>query len=105
MTAIKATTDYIRAHEEQALQNLIELCSIPSVSTLSAHKHDIERAAAWVADRMGAVGMQAVRVLPTSGHPVVYGENLGARGQPTVLIYGHYDVQPADPIDEWGQDL
>ncbi len=101
MTAIQATTDFIRAHQEQALQSVIDLCSIPSISTLSDHKPDMERAAAWVADRMRAVGLEAVRVMPTSGHPVVYGENLRAHGQPTILIYGHYDVQPADPIDEW----
>ncbi|HJL70402.1 MAG TPA: hypothetical protein QGI30_05980, partial [Anaerolineales bacterium] len=101
MTAIQATTDFIRAHQEQALQSVIDLCSIPSISTLPDHKPDMERAAAWVADRMRAVGLKAVRVMPTGGHPVVYGENLCAHGQPTVLVYGHYDVQPADPIDEW----
>ncbi len=101
MTEIQATMDYIRAHQAQAVQSVIELCSIPSISTLSAHKPDMERAAAWVADRMGSAGMDKVRVLPTGGHPVVYGEKLGAHGQPTVLLYGHYDVQPADPIDEW----
>ena len=101
MTEIQAITDYIRAHQAQAVQSVIELCSIPSISTLSAHKPDMERAAAWVADRMGSAGMDKVRVLPTGGHPVVYGEKLGAHGQPTVLLYGHYDVQPADPIDEW----
>ncbi len=101
MTEIQATLDYIRAHQAQAVQSVIELCSIPSVSTLSAHKSDVDRAAAWVADRMGSAGMDKVRVLSTDGHPVVYGEKLGADGQPTILLYGHYDVQPADPIDEW----
>ncbi len=101
MTAIQATNDFIRAHKEQALQSVIDFCSIPSISTLSDHKHDMERAAAWVADRLRAIGLDAVQVMPTGGHPVVYGENLRAHGQLTVLIYGHYDVQPADPVDEW----
>ena len=101
MTAIQPTIDYIRAHQQQAEQGVIELCSIPSISTLPEHQPDMERAAAWVADRMHAVGMDEVRVLPTGGHPVVYGEYLGVDDQPTILVYGHYDVQPADPIDEW----
>ena len=101
MTAIQPTIDYIRAHQQQAEQGVIELCSIPSISTLPEHQPDMERAAAWVADRMRAVGMDEVRVLPTGGHPVVYGEHLGVNDQPTILVYGHYDVQPADPIDEW----
>jgi acetylornithine deacetylase/succinyl-diaminopimelate desuccinylase-like protein len=87
MTAIQATNDFIRAHKEQALQSVIDFCSIPSISTLSDHKHDMERAAAWVADRLRAIGLDAVQVMPTGGHPVVYGENLRAHGQLTVLIY------------------
>ena len=101
MTGIQATIDYIRAHREQSMQSLMQLCSIPSISTLSDHRPDMESAVDWVVERMSAVGLNGVRVLPTGGYPVVYGENLGADGQPTVLIYGHYDVQPDDPIEEW----
>ncbi|MCH2539362.1 MAG: dipeptidase [Anaerolineales bacterium] len=101
MTGIQDTIDYIRAHREQSMQSLMQLCSIPSISTLSDHRPDMESAVDWVVERMSAVGLNGVRVLPTGGYPVVYGENLGADGQPTVLIYGHYDVQPDDPIEEW----
>ncbi len=91
------------AHQNQAryLSELKEFLSIPSVSTLSEHKPDIERAAAWVAGQLRAIGFEAVEIMPTALHPVVYGEWLKAPGRPTILVYGHYDVQPVDPLDEW----
>ncbi len=92
---------YAREHHERFLSELQEFVSIPSVSTLSEHKGDMEHAAEWVAAQMHAVGLENVSILPTAGHPVVYGEWLHAPGKPTVLVYGHYDVQPADPLDEW----
>jgi acetylornithine deacetylase/succinyl-diaminopimelate desuccinylase-like protein len=80
----------------------LEFLSIPSVSALPEHKPDIERAAQWLKARMQRAGIQDVRVIPTGGHPIVYGW-AGAEdpGAPTVMIYGHYDTQPADPLDEW----
>lgn len=93
--------EYARQNHARFLQELEEFVNIPSVSTLSEHKGDIERAAEWVADQMRAVGLENVSVLPTAGHPVAFGEWLHAPGKPTVLVYGHYDVQPVDPIDEW----
>lgn len=93
--------DYARSHREEHLQQLLALLSIPSVSTLPEHQADIRQAAEWVADQMVAIGLEEVRVYPTEGHPVVYGHWLHAGDAPTVLIYGHYDVQPADPLDEW----
>lgn len=96
-----AAIEYARAHREEHLQQLLELLAIPSVSTLPEHRGDVRRAAEWVAEQMVAIGLEEVRVYPTEGHPVVYGQWLHASEAPTVLIYGHYDVQPPDPLDEW----
>jgi len=93
--------DYIESKRDENLKELIEFLKIPSVSTKSEHKPDIERAANWVADKLRAVGMQSVEIVPTGGHPMVYGEWLRAPGKPTVLLYGHYDVQPAEPLELW----
>ena len=80
----------------------LEFLSIPSVSALPEHKPDIERAAQWLKARMQRAGIQDVRVIPTGGHPIVYGwADAEDPGAPTVMIYGHYDTQPADPLDEW----
>ncbi len=93
--------DYIEGHREQHLQELCEFLRIPSVSAKSEHKPDIERAARWVADKLRASGMKTVEIVPTSLHPLVYAESLEAPGKPTILFYGHYDVQPAEPLDLW----
>jgi len=93
--------EFARAHRERHLAELKELLAIPSISTLPQHQPDIQRAAEWLARQMQHLGLQNVAILPTAGHPVVYGESLGAPAKPTVLIYGHYDVQPVDPLDEW----
>jgi len=71
------------------------------VSAQSEHKPDIERAAKWVAGRLGAVGLENIEIVPTKMHPLVYAESLHAPGKPTVLFYGHYDVQPAEPLNLW----
>jgi acetylornithine deacetylase/succinyl-diaminopimelate desuccinylase-like protein len=97
----KAAIDRAHSRKEIHLSEYMELLSIPSVSTLSEHKHDILRAAEWVAGQLRKAKMSRVEIIPTSGHPVVYGEWLGAPGKPTVLVYGHYDVQPVDPLNEW----
>ncbi len=90
------------ANRERYLNQLIELLRIPSISTLSEHKPDMERAAGWLAADMAKAGLNNVQVMPTGGNPVVYGEWLEAGpSAPTVLIYGHYDVQPVDPLDLW----
>jgi acetylornithine deacetylase/succinyl-diaminopimelate desuccinylase-like protein len=90
------------ANRERYLNQLIELLRIPSISTLSEHKPDMERAAGWLAADMSKAGLKNVQVMPTGGNPVVYGEWLEAGpSAPTVLIYGHYDVQPVDPLDLW----
>src|SRR3984885_4368264 len=92
---------YIESKREEHLNELKELLRIPSVSTKSEHKPDIENAARWVADKLRAAGMENVEIRPTKLHPLVYGESLHAPGKPTILIYGHYDVQPAEPLDLW----
>jgi len=94
-------TAYIDSKRDEHLSELKELLRIPSVSTQSEHKLDIERAARWVAEKMRAAGLENIEIVPTKMHPIVYGESLRAPGQPTVLVYGHYDVQPAEPLDLW----
>ncbi len=92
---------YAKNHQDRYLSELKEFLSIPSISTLSEHEPDIRRAAEWVAKQLHGMGFDKVELMPTGGHPVVYGEWLGAHGKPTVLVYGHYDVQPVDPLNEW----
>lgn len=94
--------DYARQQRSAALEDLKVFLRIPSISTLPEHKPDLVRASNWVADELRALGMKSVEVLPTAGHPVVYGEWLEAGDSaPTILIYGHYDVQPVDPLNLW----
>ncbi len=92
---------YIDSKREEHLNELQDFLRIPSVSTQSEHKKDIERAANWVAEKLRAAGLENVELSSTKMHPVVYGESLHAPGKPTVLFYGHYDVQPAEPLDLW----
>lgn len=92
---------YIREHEQGFLDDLNGWLRIPSISTLPEHKDDIRKAAEYAANQLRRIGFEQVQVLPTQGHPLVYGEWLKASGKPTLLIYGHYDVQPVDPIELW----
>ena len=94
-------TEYIDSQHDNHLNDLYEFLRIPSVSAQSEHKPDIERAAKWTADRLHTVGLDNVEIVPTKMHPLVYGESLKAPGKPTVLFYGHYDVQPAEPLNLW----
>jgi acetylornithine deacetylase/succinyl-diaminopimelate desuccinylase-like protein len=93
--------DYIESRRKAHLDELKEFLRIPSVSAKSEHKADIEKAAKWVADKLRLAGLENVEITPTRMHPLVYGESLHAPGKPTVLFYGHYDVQPAEPLDLW----
>jgi acetylornithine deacetylase/succinyl-diaminopimelate desuccinylase-like protein len=99
MTA--AAEAHLHANRTRALDEFLDLLRIPSISSLPEHAGDVQQAAEWVAARMTTAGLEGVRVLPTGGHPVVYGEWLHAAGRPTVLLYGHFDVQPVDPLDLW----
>jgi len=96
-----AWENYLTAQRDRFLNELLEFLRIPSISALPAHVADVQRAAQWVEARMKAAGVESVRILPTGGHPVVYGEWLQAPGKPTVLIYGHFDTQPVDPLNLW----
>jgi acetylornithine deacetylase/succinyl-diaminopimelate desuccinylase-like protein len=93
---------HARSQQDAYLQQFMDLLRIPSVSTLPEHAPDIERVAQWLADHLSGLGLENVQILRTPGNPVVYGDWLGAGpAAPTLVIYGHYDVQPADPLDEW----
>lgn len=93
---------YLDAEQNRFVQELLEFIRIPSVSALPDHAADVDRAAHWVADRLTRAGIEGAAVLPTEGHPVVCGHWLHAGAdKPTVLIYGHFDVQPAEPYDLW----
>jgi acetylornithine deacetylase/succinyl-diaminopimelate desuccinylase-like protein len=94
--------EYVQANQDKFLAELIEFLSMPSISTLPEHKSDIHRAASWLCDKLLIAGFTTAEVMPTPGHPVVYAEWMAAGPKaPTVLIYGHYDVQPADPLELW----
>jgi len=98
---LKALIDYINANQQHYINELKEFLRIPSISTLQENTDAMKQCATFVADKLSAAGMNRVEIFPTEGHPIVYGEWLGAPGKPTVLIYGHYDVQPIDPIELW----
>jgi acetylornithine deacetylase/succinyl-diaminopimelate desuccinylase-like protein len=92
---------YARKNQARFLDELKDLLRIPSVSTLPEHKEDVRRAAEFVADSLRRAGVENTEVIATDGHPLVYGDWLHAPDKPTVLCYGHYDVQPAEPLEEW----
>jgi len=99
--AIDKVLEILTARHDVILRELIEFASIPSVSTDPAHAADVLRAAEFVASRLTSAGPLSVRTIPTAGNPVVYAEWLGAPGKLTVLVYGHYDVQPPEPLEKW----
>jgi len=101
VTDLAAVLARLEHGHARILAELVEFAAIPSVSTEPAHAADLHAAAAWVAARLSAAGPFTVRTMPTLGASVVYAEWLGAPGAPTALIYGHYDVQPEDPVDKW----
>lgn len=92
---------YLQDVRARQLAELCEWLRIPSISTLPQHRADVEQAAGWLAQKMTASGLENVEILKTSGHPLVYGDWLHAAGAPTILMYGHYDVQPVDPLALW----
>jgi acetylornithine deacetylase/succinyl-diaminopimelate desuccinylase-like protein len=97
----QAANDYIQANSGRFLEELKDFLRIPSISTDPEHTADVARAAQWVADKLRAAGLENVEIIPTAKHPLVYADWLHAPGKPTVLCYGHYDVQPPDPLEEW----
>ncbi|MGH9432055.1 MAG: dipeptidase [Terriglobia bacterium] len=98
-----ASFEYYQSNRDHFLESLIDLLKIPSVSTLPEHKSDVRRAAEFIANDLRAMGMERVEIIEGKSHqnPLVYAEWLKAPGKPVLLLYGHYDVQPPDPLDEW----
>src|SRR6202011_5766558 len=93
--------NYYEQHHQEYLQGLKPFLRIPSISTLSEHKPDIQKAAEFVKSELEKAGLQQAQLIEGEGNPLVYAEWLGAPGKPTILFYGHYDMQPPDPLDEW----
>ncbi len=100
-TADPALERFLDAHRDERMASYEAFLRIPSISTLPEHAPDCRRAAEFVADDLRRMGVEHVEVSETAGHPVVYGDWLHAEGTPTILVYGHYDVQPVDPLDLW----
>ncbi len=96
-----AVKQYFSGNRERFLEELFAFLRIPSVSLHSKHKADVQHAAEWLAEALTKAGMEHVEIIRTEGHPVVYADWLHAEGKPTALIYGHYDVQPPDPLEQW----
>ncbi|MBL7897147.1 MAG: M20/M25/M40 family metallo-hydrolase, partial [Crocinitomicaceae bacterium] len=92
---------YIHENKQRFLDELFELLKLPSVSADAKYHSDVKKTAEFVKTSLEKIGMDKCEVIATKGHPVVYGEKLIDPAFPTVLVYGHYDVQPADPIDLW----
>ncbi len=97
----KATNAFVESNQDRFLEELKTFLRIPSISTLPEHASDIRRAAEFVADSLRKAGLENVEIIQTAGHPLVYADWLHAAGKPTVLCYGHYDVQPPDPLELW----
>lgn len=93
--------EYIHDNKDRFLEELFELLRFPSVSADPKYKDDVQKAAEFVAQKLRDAGADQVEICPTAGHPIVYGEKIIDSNRPTVLVYGHYDVQPADPLELW----
>src|ERR1035437_7294948 len=100
-TMSAATDAFVKDNRHRLLEELKQFLRIPSISTLPENRADVERAANFVADALRTAGMENVELIQTDKHPLVYADWLHAPGKPTVLCYGHYDVQPADPLELW----
>lgn len=98
---VPSAIEYAQTQEKRFLEELKALLRIPSISTLPAHAGDVRAAAGKLAQELGRIGLEHVRLIETGGHPLVYGDWLRAEGKPTAVLYGHFDVQPPDPLDEW----
>src|SRR6187401_3633467 len=98
---MEQTLDFVKKNENRFLEELFELLRIPSVSADSKYKPEVARAADFIKASLEKAGAEKVEVCPTAGHPIVYGEKIIDPKLPTVIVYGHYDVQPADPVNLW----
>src|ERR687897_2208669 len=93
--------DFINVNRDRYIEEMKRYLAIPSISALPEHKGDVRKCAEWTADELRRIGLQEVKLIETPGNPVVYGDWLNAPGKPTILFYGHYDVQPVDPLELW----
>ncbi len=100
---ISIIDQYLERTRDERLSELLEFLRIPTIGVLSEHQQDMRAGAHWLAGRMTAVGLEHAEILETGGKPVVYADWLHAEGAPTVIVYGHYDVQPVDPLDLWAE--
>jgi acetylornithine deacetylase/succinyl-diaminopimelate desuccinylase-like protein len=100
LAAMNDPLGYVRQHESRFEEELKELLRIPSISADSRHQEDVRRAAGWLVEHLRQIGLQA-ELIETPGHPIVYAESPPVPGAPIALVYGHYDVQPPDPLDQW----
>lgn len=101
MDTASRLTKYLEKNRESFTAELIDWLKIPSISTLVDHKNDVLRAAQWILNKLKEIGFSSPEIITTEGHPLVYSEWIVDPKQPTLLIYGHYDVQPADPLELW----
>src|SRR4029450_354273 len=93
--------DFINTHRDRYVDELKQYLAIPSISALPQHQADVRRCGEWTAEEMRRIGLENGGVIDTPGNPVISGDWLHAAGKPTMLFYGHYDVQPVDPVDLW----
>src|SRR5436853_4216375 len=93
--------EVLRSNQPRYIDELVEFLRIPSMSAVAASAGDVKAAADWVAARLKTAGLENVQIFPTGEHACVYGDWLHASGKPTILIYGHFDVQPVDPLNLW----
>ncbi|MEP6795753.1 MAG: hypothetical protein ABJB16_15595, partial [Saprospiraceae bacterium] len=92
---------YIKTNQKRFLDELIEFLRIPSISADTKYQGDVLKAATWLSTELKRIGMEGVEIIPTKGHPVVFAEKKVSDQVPTILVYGHYDVQPVDPLNLW----
>ena len=104
MISVESAIAFARAGREQFLQRYKDFLAIPSISTSPEHRPDVQRAADWLVAELTRLNVSRVELMPGTVHPIVYAERCEAPGKPTILVYGHYDVQPADPLSEWVSD-
>src|SRR5687768_2673829 len=93
--------EYIASNQNRFISELFEWLKIPSVSADSRHKQDVRKAAEFLKEKFAVAGVDKVEICETKGHPIVFAEKIIDASLPTVLVYGHYDVQPADPLNLW----
>ena len=94
-------SELLSSNYDKNVEELKELLCIPSISSLSEHKEDIQHAASWISNKLKSIGMEHVEIIQTQGHPIIYADWIHQVNAPTVLVYGHYDVQPVDPVGLW----